>query len=296
MDGKCWKALVATSLLAASAGCRGTGSKATTSGVPVPPAAAAATGQGNAISRLFAPKPPGPVPQFQPVDAAVADAGKKKGPIKAETVAALANAQVGAAFDFQDEGTVNPNLDRLADDARQKYQRALELDPKNRDALQGLARLYTRLGDRERAIATLQTLQSYYPQDHKIAYELALTHARFEDWTNGISACRNALAGDPENRRYQKTLGILTARTGNFEEGFNTLAGVMPEPDARMTMAKILADMERMDLAEQQVKLALKADPNHPLAREWVAAQSAPQSTPLGTTSIQPVEYTQPRE
>ena len=122
------------------------------------------------------------MPQFQPVDSAIANAGKQKGPLKPDTVAALANAQVGAAFDFQEEGTVNPNLDRLADDARLKFQKALETDPKNRDALQGLARLYTRIGDRERAIATLQTLQKHYPNDHKIAYEMALTHARFEDW------------------------------------------------------------------------------------------------------------------
>ncbi len=282
MDGKCWKALVATSLLAASAGCR-TGSK-TTSGMPAPPAA----GGSNAVSRMFKPKPAGPVPQFQPVDAAVADAGKKKGPLKAETVAALANAQVGAAFDFQEEGTVNPNLDRLADDARQKFQKALELDPKNRDALQGLARLYTRIGDRDRAISTLQTLQSHYPNDHKVAYELALTHARFEDWTNGIAACRNALAGDPENRRYQKTLGILTARTGNFEEGFTTLASVMPEAEARMTMAKVLADSDRADLAEQQVKLALKADPNFAPAHQWLAERKAPAG------DVQPVEFRVP--
>lgn len=284
MDGKCWKALAVASLLASGAGCRGTGSKTLTSGAPTPPAA----GGGNAISRMLAPKPPGPVPQFQPVDAAVADAGKKKGPLKAETVAAFANAQVGAAFDFQQEGTVNPNLDRLADGARQQFQKALQQEPKNREALQGLARLYSRLGDREHAISTLQTLQSHYPNDHKVAYEIALTHARFEDWPNGISACRNAIAGDPENRRYQKTLGILTARTGNFEEGFTTLSNVMPEAEARLTMAKVLADMDKPDMAEQQVQLALKADPTYPAAHEWLAGRKAAPS------AIQAVEYVEP--
>ena len=110
MDGKCWKALAVASLLASGAGCRGTGSKAMTSGMPTPPAAAP---QGNAISRMFAPKPPGSGPKFQPTEAPLAETAKKKGPLKADTVAALANAQVGAAFDFQDEGTVNPNLDRI---------------------------------------------------------------------------------------------------------------------------------------------------------------------------------------
>lgn len=284
MDGKCWKALAVASLLASGAGCRGTGSKTMTSGMPTPPAAAPS---GNAISRMFAPKPPGPAPKFQPAEAPLAETAKKKGPLKADTVAALANAQVGAAFDFQDEGTVNPNLDRLADDARSKFQKALEQDPKNREALTGLARLYTRLGDRDRAIATLQTLQSHYPQDHKIAYETALTHARFEEWPNGISACRNALAGDPENRRYQKTLGILTARTGNFEDGFTALSRVMPEAEARFTMAKLLADMDRGDMAVQQVQLAVKADPSFAPAQEWLAARQNP-------AGVQPVEFREP--
>ncbi len=282
MDGKCWKALAVASLLAASAGCRGTGSKTMTSGIPTPPAA----GGGNAVSRLFQPKPAGPPPQYQASEQPINESDLKKGPLKAETVAALANAQVGAAFDFQADGTANPNLDRLADDARQKFQKALEQDPKNHEALQGLARLYTRLGDRERAISTLQTMQSYYPTDHKIAYETALTYARFDDWANGVTACRAALAGDPENRRYQKTLGILTARTGNFEDGYALIASVTTEAEARMTMAKLLVDMDRTDLAEAQVQIVMKIDPNLPQVQEWINARPG--------SAVQPVQHAEP--
>lgn len=289
MEGRRWKTLAVASLLA-TAGCKGFGSKpALTSGQPTPaPATAALPKSGNALTRMLSPKS-GTPPKFQPpVTETVAETAKRKGPLKPETVAALANAQVGAAFDFQEEGKPNPNLDRMADEARMKFQKALEADPKNHDALQGLARLYTRLGDRERAVATLQTLLKHYPNDHKTAYELALTHARFEDWAGGVAACQQAIAGDPENRRYQKTLGMLTARTGNFEQGFTTLAGVMSEAEARFTMAKLLMDMEKPDVARQQLELAAKADPTYLPAQDALAAMNGP---PAAANPVQPVEF-----
>lgn len=293
MDGRRWKTLAVASLVAASVGCRGTGKKDLTSGVTTPPAATSPTG-GNAISRMFSPKPAAPTaPKFQPTE--VADAGKKNKPLTAETKVAFTNAQVQTAFDFQEDGT-SESLNRVADDARVKYQKVLEGDPKNKEALQGLARLYTRLVDRERAVATMQTLLKYHPDDHKSAYELALTHARFEDWQSGIAACSKALAADPENRRYQKTLGILVTRSGKMEEGFDILARVLPEAEARFTMAKLLTDMDRPDLAQQQLQLAVKADANFAPAQEWLASLTTgqPQAAPA-PAAVQQVEYREPK-
>jgi tetratricopeptide (TPR) repeat protein len=286
MEGRTWTKLTAAALLAASVvGCKGT-QKTLTSGMPTP---AAAPSTGNFLSRMTQPKPVGaPKPQFMPVEVA-SDPAKKKS-LKPETLAAFANAQVGAAFDFQEEGKVNANLDRMADEARLKFQKALEADPKNREALQGLARLYTRLGDRERAVAMLRTLQQHYPNDHKTAYELALTHARFEDWASAETACQQALQGDPENRSYLKTLGKLMARGGKMEQGFDVMVRVVPEAEARYTMAKLLADMEKPDLAHQQLQLAAKADPNYGPAQEWLAALNGREEP----TGIQTVEARQP--
>ena len=287
MDGRRWKTLAVASLLSAGVGCSGTGKKDLTSGATPPPAAAG----GNAISRAFAPKPPGAnAPKFQPGEPAVAEADRKK-PLKAETKVAFTQAQVKAAFDFQEDGVANPDFARMADDARMKYQKILEADPKNKDALQGLAELYTRLGDREHALAVHQTILKHYPADHKAAYGMALVCARFEDWPGGVAACQKALGGDPENRRYQKTLGILIARTGDLEKGFDTMARVTPEAEARFTMAKLLQDMDRPELAQQQLQLAVKADPTYIPAQEWLASFGGPPRTP---DAVQPVEYREP--
>lgn len=293
MEGRRWKTLAVASALAVAVGCRGTGKKDLTSGAATPPAASGSAG-GSALSRMLSPKPGAPTaPKFQPTD--VADAGKKNtGPLKAETKVAFTNAQVQTAFDFQEDGSTE-SLNRVADDARVKYQKVLEGDPKNKEALQGLARLYTRLGDRERAVATMQTLLKHHPDDHKAAYELALTHARFEDWPSGIAACSKALTADPENRRYQKTLGILVTRSGKMEEGFDILARVLPEAEARFTMAKLLADMDRPDLSQQQLQLAVKADPNFAPAQEWLASLTTGQPQAAPAAGVQQVEYREPK-
>ena len=239
---------------------------------------------------MFQPKPPGPHLQ-KPVDAAIINAARKT-PLKPESIAHIASELADGAVDsaFVEEST-SADRDRILDEARQKYQAALKADPKNAQALRGLARLYTRVGDRERAVGSYRELMQNYPQDHKAAYEFALALARFEDWNGATAACQHAIGGDPENRRYKRTLGVCMAQAGNFEGGFDAMLSVMPEAEARYTMAKLLADSEKPDAARQQLQLAAKADPNFAPAKEWLAAFDAPAKP----NPIQTVGFEQPK-
>lgn len=283
MDGRRFKLWALAGAMAAAVGCRS--QQTTTSGMPVPPAAG-----GSRVS-LFAPKPPGPVPQQPPIDEAAE--ARKKGPLKPETIVAFADAQVDAAF--AGDGASSADTGRVLDEARLKYQKALERDPKNYEALRGLARLYTRAGDREQALATYAALVRAYPQDHKAAHEQALAHARFEDWDGATAACRQALALDPQSRRYTRTLGLCLARTGQAQEGFDLLGKVMPEAEARTTMAKVFADGGQADAARQQLELAVKADPAFAAAQEMLAQFTGqPAAVPqTGGNPIQQASYTE---
>ena len=240
---------------------------------------------------MFQPKPPGPHLQ-KPVDAAIVNAARKT-PLKPESIAHIASELADGAVDsaFVGEETSSADRDRILDEARQKYQAALKADPKNAQALRGLARLYTRVGDRERAVGSYRELMQNYPKDHKAAYEFALALARFEDWNGATAACQHAIGGDPENRRYKRTLGVCMAQAGNFEGGFDAMLSVMPEAEARYTMAKLLADSEKPDAARQQLQLAAKADPNFAPAKEWLAAFDAPAKP----NPIQTVGFEQPK-
>lgn len=282
MDGRRRNLWIVAGVLAATVGCRSTPQ---TSGQPVGQPAG-----GSSLSRMFQPKPPGPHVQ-KPVDAAIVNAARKT-PLKPESIAHIASELADGAVDsaFVEEST-SADRDRILDEARQKYQAALKADPKNAQALRGLARLYTRVGDRERAVGSYRELMQNYPQDHKAAYEFALALARFEDWNGATAACQHAIGGDPENRRYKRTLGVCMAQAGNFEGGFDAMLSVMPEAEARYTMAKLLADSEKPDAARQQLQLAAKADPNFAPAKEWLAAFDAPAKP----NPIQTVGFEQPK-
>ena len=282
MDGRRRNLWIVAGVLAATVGCRSTPQ---TSGQPVGQPAG-----GSSLSRMFQPKPPGPHLQ-KPVDAAIINAARKT-PLKPESIAHIASELADGAVDsaFVEEST-SADRDRILDEARQKYQAALKADPKNAQALRGLARLYTRVGDRERAVGSYRELMQNYPKDHKAAYEFALALARFEDWNGATAACQHAIGGDPENRRYKRTLGVCMAQAGNFEGGFDAMLSVMPEAEARYTMAKLLADSEKPDAARQQLQLAAKADPNFAPAKEWLAAFDAPAKP----NPIQTVGFEQPK-
>jgi tetratricopeptide (TPR) repeat protein len=291
MDGRRWKQWALAGAMAAAVGCKS--GPTATSGMPAPPQ----LGGGSGFS-LFRPKPPGPVPPpaEQPISAV--ELARKKGPLRPETIAAFADAQVDAAF-ANDEAS-SADTGRALDEARLKYQKALERDPKNYDAMRGLARLYTRIGDRDQALATYAALVRQYPQDHKAAYEQSLAHARFEDWDGATAACRRALTLDPQSLRYTRTLGVCLARTGRPQEGFDLLAKVMPEAEARTAMAKVFADGGQADLARQQLELAVKADPAFAAAKNLLAQfteqqPQPPAAPPAGGNPVQPVAGLEPR-
>jgi tetratricopeptide (TPR) repeat protein len=234
----------------------------------------------NSKLSLFGPKgPPAPATTVTPADMA-ATAPKKKGPLSTETVVALADGQVDAAFNAEDLAAAD--RDRNLDAARQVYEKALKKDPKNAAALRGLARLYTRRGDQAQATATYARLAQEYPQDHAARYEQALALARFEDWAGAEAACRQAMAIDPSSLRYGRVLGLCLARQGRYEEGLNALAAVTSEPEARAALAKVFADVGQPDAARQQAELALKADPKCVAAHEVM--------TQLGSAGVKPAD------
>lgn len=260
MSGRPVRKLLAGAVLAAAAaGCK--------SGPDLPAGTPPVPGTGPKYS-IFPPKPPGPPPATATETAAATPAGKK--PLSPGFIAQFAHAEVDAAFNADDSSGADRN--RLLDEARAKYQKALERDPKNYEALRGLARLHTRAGDREQAAAAYAAWLQHHPADHKAVYEQSLAAARFEDWEGAAAACKKALSMDPSSLRYTRALGVCEARCGRYQEGLDALAKVLPEAEARTTLARVFADQGQADAARQQLELVAKADPKFAPAQELLAA------------------------
>ncbi len=236
-------------------------------GLPMPDAS-----KPSLLSRLggtSSPKFPGPPPE-QPI---VRDPRKKGTGLGIGGELAFADAEVDAAFL---EGKSAVERDALIDVARQRFQKILAKDPNNKGAHVGLGRLYAKAGDRERAIQSFETALRIDQKDHELAHRIAAWQARFGDWNACATAARYALSLDPENRTYQKTLGYALARGDKWDEAFETLKHVMPEPDARYFLGRVLADLDRLDDAKAQMEMVLQTKPDFDPAREFLATITAP--------------------
>jgi thioredoxin-like negative regulator of GroEL len=192
----------------------------------------------------------------------------KASPFKAETLASIADVELKAALD---ECRTGADRDRLIDVTRQRFQWALEKDPKNKAALLGLAKLYTFVSDKERAVATYQQVAEHHPKDAEVMHAAMRSMALFEDWPAAVTAAEKALELDPESRTYRKALGMCLAKGDRWEEAFDQLRRVMSEADARCFVGRMLIDADRMGEAKAQFAAALRGDPNHQQAKALLA-------------------------
>ena len=268
MDGRLLQVVIAAGVAFGAVGCR------TTKDPQLPDATLPKPGEragwmGRASTQKFGP------PKEEIAVRSVK--GKPGQPMKPETEVAFAEAELEAAFS---EGKSAVERDQLLDSARQRYQKALKADPKNTAALAGLAKLYSKIGDREHAVKILQEALRQNPKDHGIAHKMAGMYAQADEWSAACEACKLAISIDPENRAYHKTLGYCAARAGQWEIAFETLRKVMAEPDARYFLGRVLIDSDRVADGRQQLEMAQSLDPKHAASADLLAELGAAGQAP----------------
>lgn len=204
--------------------------------------------------------------------------------VNPDTLVVIADVRFDAACN---EKTLPANRAMLLDSARDEYQRALAIDPQHKGALLGLARYYAHTEQKDRAVETYKTYLKHYPKDAEIAHEVAITHAKWKDWTSAIAWCEKTLSIDAENRSARKTMGFCFASCGRWDEAFAALCRAMPEAQARHNLAGLLKHTGQAEKAKEQLRLALKADPNYApaldLLREMSVAVPVPNRLPFAT-------------
>jgi tetratricopeptide (TPR) repeat protein len=195
--------------------------------------------------------------------------------LKPSTCVALgAAAEESAADERRSPG----EREQLRDRARQAYQQALKIDPKDLAALKALAKLYTTIGDHDRAVATYQRAIKNHPKDSSLLYDLGMYHARCKEWDAAIASLRRAIDLDPEQRLCVHSLGFCLARAGRYDESFAAFAKLEGEPVAHYNLARMLQHMHENERAKEHLRLALKAKPDFVLAQQLLAVLESPGS------------------
>jgi tetratricopeptide (TPR) repeat protein len=168
---------------------------------------------------------------------------------------------------------------KLYDEARQYFQEALKIDAKYRDAIQGLARVYTRLEDFPHALDIYQKALDKTPQDHGLWFDLGMCYSHKKELAQALSCFQKALELDPENRLYMKKLGFMLARVGQTEQGLAVLTRAMGTALAHYNVARMMDHMGQPEQCRQHLQLALEANPNLDQARDMLTATETPRPT-----------------
>ncbi len=263
MDGR-WKLAVAGGFLAGAVGCGSVQPRPgdTLSQVP----AATSTQMARAV-----PPPPAEPPRTN---------------LKPTTYVSMGKLTEEAA---SDPDRPQAERDALRREARQSYQKAIQVDPKFAPAYVALGESFMVTGDRDQAQANFKKATEIAPKDASLWMELGDAQARCKDWPSAIASLTRAVQLDPGNKPLEIRLGLTLARAGKYEDALNALAKVMPEAEARYNVARMMRHNQQDAAANVQLQLALRADPDFQLARDMLADRG-----PATASSIQQASYQQP--
>src|SRR5207344_2371274 len=105
-------------------------------------------------------------------------------------------------------------------DAEKSFNKALEAEADNEEALTGLASLYTDLGDNKRAIDKLKLAAEKNPNERTLI-TLGSLYEQMHDYKNAADTLKKALEMQPDNTRLQAGLANNLMLSDRVEEALN---------------------------------------------------------------------------
>jgi tetratricopeptide (TPR) repeat protein len=230
---------------------------------PSPPAAALPTAQAST-------QPPAPAPEAkeQPVGAVAAEPGpaaaratrpEPESPIRVTHGTLKLNPDLASGFEAFGRG----DLPAAAAD----YQRVLDADPDNADALHGLAAIALRQGRPGEADGYYRRAIQADPLDAVAQSELAGLHSQ-GDPVAEEGRLKSLIAGQPDQPSLQFALGNVYARQARWAEAqqayFKAYTGDPENPDYLFDLAVALDQLHQDRLAAQYYGQALAAAARRP--------------------------------
>jgi tetratricopeptide (TPR) repeat protein len=180
--------------------------------------------------------------------------------------------------------------DRLQEDARDAYQKALVLDAKYVPAHRGLAHLYILRGDYPRALEQYQQALQTAPKDGSLWYDAGVCANYAQQWDRAVQALQNAVELDAQSRNYANALGVVLARVGRYPESLRAFARVNSEAQAHYNLGCTLRRLGDAQQGRYHLEMALQKDPQLSTAQALLAEMAPPRTA----APVQTVGYLEP--
>jgi tetratricopeptide (TPR) repeat protein len=151
-------------------------------------------------------------------------------------------------------------------DAEGSFQKALDQDPDNEDALSGLAMVYADSGDAHKASSLLERLTKKNPNPRAFAL-LASSYEQMHEYTLAANAYKQALQLDPDRVEIKQALAQDLTMSNQLDEALKLYKDIIKsnskDPQSYLRMSQIYSQQKKFDLARQANDQAKALDPDN---------------------------------
>jgi Tfp pilus assembly protein PilF len=174
-----------------------------------------------------------------------------------------AEACVATAQELQSKG--------YASEAIILYERARQLNPRQREVSRYLAVLYDQQGNDTRAQAEYNKALKIAPKDADLLNDFGYFHFKRRSWRQAETQFRAAIAQSPDHERAWINLGLTLGELERYQESFEAFAKILGEAEAHSNLGVILARHRKNQEALAAFHRALEIRPDLPQATAFLA-------------------------
>ena len=139
------------------------------------------------------------------------------------------------------------------DDAIAIYDRIVEIDENNINALKGLARIYLKKKDLENARNVLENLVKIVPENKEVNEDLAFVYSSLGEYEKALKYINQAIILDPENKFFYNSKGLILLNMKLYDDAKKAFEKALSiDPEFRDAMEG-LKDCERK-IEEQEIE------------------------------------------
>lgn len=202
-------------------------------------------------------------------------------PLAAKNPAPAATAVSGSGEFAPDTGAKHPEVVHLAygqwqeqmgqqAEARESYLKVLAKQPKNVEAMLGMARLDQAAGLYTDAEERLNKARKLAPKDPRVLANFGNFYSAQSQWDKAIEMQQAAVKQAPEDQRYQYLLGVALARSGQVDAAYPHFVRAVGDAQAHYNIGYILYEQGDRAGALQKMEQALTLRPDLEIAQQMV--------------------------
>jgi tetratricopeptide (TPR) repeat protein len=157
------------------------------------------------------------------------------------------------------------------------YQKVLDVQPLNKEAILGISYLYERSGNPERALEQVKEAANLFPEDTDIHLKSAEIYIRAKRFDEAGDSLRKVIEVEPANIKARRLLGDMYLKEGDREKAWTEYLPVLDEMildekyDDAIKLLESFKDMDPLETGKRLVSLHRQLGEQVQVANELVS-------------------------